>query len=93
MEKILTLHSDPNKSGKNIDKVQYDLISSAIVKSLENNKKLSHVELQNAVIQLVKEQFSGSIPWYCETVKLDLEARNIIQRVKTDNKTVYKLYL
>jgi hypothetical protein len=31
----------------------------------------------------VKDNFEGGVQWYGETVKLDLEARQIIERTKT----------
>ncbi|MBK8984433.1 MAG: hypothetical protein IPM38_19465 [Ignavibacteria bacterium] len=38
----------------------------------------------------VKDDFEGGVQWYGETVKLDLEARKLIERTK--NKPVkYKL--
>ncbi|MBK6634890.1 MAG: hypothetical protein IPG38_11780 [Chitinophagaceae bacterium] len=31
----------------------------------------------------IKDNFEGGVQWYGETVKLDLEARNLIERTKT----------
>jgi hypothetical protein len=36
-----------------------------------------------ALFQRVKDHFEGGVQWYGETVKLDLEARNILERTKT----------
>lgn len=33
--------------------------------------------------QNVKDSFEGGVQWYGETVKLDLEARKIIQRTRS----------
>ena len=33
------------------------------------------------VIEELKNKFSGSIPWYVVSVKLDLEARGILERI------------
>lgn len=33
--------------------------------------------------QNLKDSFVGNVQWYGETVKLDLEARNIIERTGT----------
>ena len=41
----------------------------------------------NDLLSLVKQQlsrkFSGNIGWYAETVKLNLDARTIIERIDT----------
>lgn len=33
------------------------------------------------VVQKLKDQFDGSPSWYCTAVKLDLEARGMIERI------------
>ena len=77
-EKILTKHPQ-GKSGRNISKESYDLLKTAILSALQK-KDLTHNELFEQVNKNLKGKFSGNISWYGETVKLDLEARNIIER-------------
>jgi hypothetical protein len=77
-EKILTKHP-LGKSGKNIDKQNYETLKEAILSALRN-KELTHAELLNHVNKSLKGKFSGNISWYAETVKLDLEARKKIER-------------
>jgi len=77
-EKILTKHP-LGKSGKNIDKQKYETLKKTILSALRN-KELSHTELFNQLKKSLKSKFSGNVSWYGETVKLDLEARKIIQR-------------
>jgi Family of unknown function (DUF6958) len=77
-EKILTKHP-LGKSGKNIDKQKYETLKKAIVSALRD-KELTHTELCNKLNKSLKSRFSGNISWYGETVKLDLEARKIIER-------------
>ena len=77
-EKILTKHP-LGKSGKNIDKQKYETLKKAILSALRN-KELSHTELFNQLKKSLKSKFSGNVSWYGETVKLDLEARKIIER-------------
>jgi len=38
-------------------------------------------ELSPAVEEVLGQAFEGSIPWYVTTVKLDLEARGLIERI------------
>lgn len=89
MEKILTLHP-LGKSGKNIDKQKYNQIKYLIIKYLKT-KQLTFTQLLNQISKELKGKFSGSIPWYLETVKLDLEARKIVQRIKNTKPQLYKL--
>ena len=77
-EKILTKHP-LGKSGKNISKQKYDTLKKAIQSALKN-KELTHTELFSRLNKALKNKFSGNVSWYGETVKLDLEARKIIER-------------
>ena len=76
-EKILTKHP-LGKSGKNIDRKKYDTLKKAILSALRN--ELTHTELFSRLNKSLKGKFSGNISWYGETVKLDLEAKKIIER-------------
>ena len=77
-EKILTKHP-LGKSGKNITMQNYEMLKKALLSALRN-KELTHRELLDQVNKSLKNKFSGNISWYAETVKLDLEARKIIER-------------
>jgi hypothetical protein len=77
-EKILTKHP-LGKSGKNISKQKYEALKKAILSAL-TNKELTHTELFDQLNKALKSKFSGNVSWYGETVKLDLEARKIIER-------------
>ena len=80
-EKILTKRP-LGKSGKNISKQKYETLKKAILSELRN-KELTHPELFNQLNKSLKSKFSGNISWYGETVKLDLEARKIIERTSS----------
>jgi hypothetical protein len=80
-EKILTKHP-LGKSGKNIDRKKYETLKKAIVSALRG-EELTHDELFNRLNKTLKDKFSGSTSWYAETVKLDLEARKIIERTSS----------
>jgi len=77
-EKILTKRA-LGKSGKNISKQKYEALKKAILSALAN-KELTHTELFDQLNKALKSKFSGNVSWYRETVKLDLEARKIIER-------------
>jgi len=77
-EKILTLHPQ-GKAGRKISKEKYDMMKKTFLEVLRENK-LSHSELFAQIEKRLKNKFQGNIDWYAETVKLDLEARKIIER-------------
>jgi len=77
-DKILTKHP-LGKSGKNISRNKYDSLKKAILSALRG-KELTHTELFGRLNHGLKGRFSGNISWYAETVKLDLEARKVIER-------------
>jgi hypothetical protein len=80
-EKILTKHP-LGKSGKNIDRQKYEMVKQGMLSALKN-KELTHTELFAELGKRIKNKFSGNISWYGETVKLDLEARKIIERTSS----------
>jgi len=80
-EKFLTLHPDPTKAGVNINKDKYELIRDAILEVLKAKDGTLSMDLPHEVENSLKGKFEGSIPWYVTTVKLDLEARNAIERI------------
>ena len=81
-EKIQTLHPLPGKTNKSIALEKYNFIKEHLLKAL-GKKELTHTELMEALYQRVKDKFDGGVQWYGETVKLDLEAREIIERTNT----------
>ena len=80
-EKILTKHP-LGKSGKNISRLNYETLKQAIMAALQD-KELTHTELFEQIDKSLTGKFSGNISWYGETVKLDLEARKIIERTSS----------
>jgi hypothetical protein len=77
-EKIITKHP-LGKTGRNISRQKYDTLKRAILSALKDSE-LTHTELFNQLNNSLKNRFSGNVSWYGETVKLDLEARKIIER-------------
>ncbi|UCG25134.1 MAG: hypothetical protein JSW55_03820 [Chloroflexota bacterium] len=79
-EKVLTLHPD-GKSGVNISRAKYDLMRETIVSVLGEQIEMTFTELGAEVGRRLEGRFDGSISWYYTTVKLDLEARGIVERM------------
>jgi hypothetical protein len=79
-DKILTLHPE-GKQGVNIDLGKYKMIKETILDIINTEGEITYQNLNTITITRLKGIFHGSIPWYVVTVKLDLEARGIIERI------------
>jgi hypothetical protein len=79
-ERIMTQHPE-GKTGVNLSKRKYHMVRQAIVKALRVHGERSFKELVDDVHGELDGKFDGSIRWYTTTVKLDLEARKVIQRM------------
>ena len=89
-EKIMTLHP-AGKQGVNIDKRKYDMVRQAVEEALQAQPGATYSELTDAVGQRIGEVFDGSVGWYVTSVKLDLEARGVLERV--DGRSPQRLQL
>lgn len=79
-ERILTRHPQ-GKAGVNISRHKYEVMKNSILESLEGKGEVALQEIHDEVKRRLAGRFEGSISWYFTTVKLDLEARGIIERV------------
>ncbi len=79
-DKILTLHP-AGKQGVNIDRRKYEQIKAAILSAIGEAGRLPFAQLSQAVSEHLDAPFEGSIPWYTISVKLDLEARGLVERL------------
>lgn len=79
--KIQLLNPDPSKKGAAIDRDKYILVKETMLIIIEKNPLITFKELMNEVSYQLIEKLDGSASWYCTAVKLDLEARGLIERV------------
>ncbi len=77
--RVMTLHPE-GKEGVNVDKEKYETVKQAILDAVGMAGELPFSDLSAEVAQRVPD-FDGSYGWYTTTVKLDLEARGLIERV------------
>jgi hypothetical protein len=80
-EQVLTKHP-LGKSNKPVDKRDYETFKAAILSALRR-KELTHTELLNELTKSLKGKFSGNVGWHVMVVKLDLEARKLIERTSS----------
>jgi len=81
MEKILTLHPE-GKKGVNISVEKYDQIKDFILNIVSCQGTISYKELDAVAKENLAPVFDGSVSWYIAVVKLDLEARGTIERIR-----------
>ena len=84
MNRLTTLHPDPDKQGTRIDAAVYEATKSAILRSLEQagDTGVAFGDLSSEVERRSDPTIwaDRSVGWYTTTVKLDLEARSLIRR-------------
>jgi hypothetical protein len=90
-EFIQTLHPQKGKINKIIALDKYNFIKEHLLQIMAE-LELTHTELMEELFSRVKDDFKGGVQWYGEVVKLDLEARKIVERTKTKPEK-YKLRL
>ena len=89
-EKILTQHPE-GKQGVNISRSKYEMVRLAILEAIRSQGVISYEGLVSLVEFSLRNRFEGSIPWYVTTVKLDMEAREEIERIPGDGEQKLRL--
>jgi uncharacterized protein YdhG (YjbR/CyaY superfamily) len=89
-EKILTLNQN-GKKGVNILKSRYDMMKNSIILILSSSESLSMGDLGQQIHNELDDMFDGKVGWYYMAVKLDLEARGIIERIPNKSPQTLKL--
>ncbi|MFT4416426.1 DUF6958 family protein [Fredinandcohnia humi] len=80
--KIQLLNPDPSKKGATIEETKYQIVKQTILDIVDERGILTFNELMSEVVHRLTPSFEGSPSWYCTAVKLDLEARGIIERIE-----------
>jgi uncharacterized protein DUF6958 len=80
-DQVLTKHP-LGKSNKPVDKRDYETFKAAILSALRR-KELTHTELLDELTKSLRGKFSGNVGWHVMVVKLDLEARKLIERTSS----------
>ena len=91
-EKIQLKHPE-GKHAVRMERDKYDVVSKAILNCLKQGA-LTHKEMLAEVHTYFKKnkiKFSGSVEWYMESVKLDLEANKKVERITESSKLKFRL--
>ena len=94
MEQKIQLKHPQGKKAVSISKDKYELLKTETVKYLTKNADGTFSDISKAIAQNFKEtktKFDGSLNWYLEWVKLDLEAQQIVARVPKTSPQKYSL--
>lgn len=76
----MTLHPQ-GKKGVNILKRRYDLIKDVLLEIITKEGEITFENLADRCVEELEGKFDGKPLWYIVTVKLDLEARGVIERI------------
>lgn len=91
--RIQLLHPE-EKTGVTMEQGRYEALRKIMLEHLRNNEGSTQAELVKVIIEEFSRnnvKFDGSIEWHTEWVKLDLEARNEIQRKADRSPITYSL--
>jgi len=83
IEMFQALHPDPAKQGARVTKSTYEVYKEALLKAMPpSGEEIEFAQLNEATKPHVPEDIlsNTSLGWWVTTVKLDLEARGIIER-------------
>jgi hypothetical protein len=89
--KVLAIHPDKTKQGVRIAESKYDQMRAAIVGAFGDADELGYQEAVARVRKALTGKFDGSIEWYFNAVKHDLEARKILVRATKSSPVRYRL--
>lgn len=85
-DRVQTLHPEPGKSAPRIPRSKYDAVRRAILDAVPAGEPgLAFAELPGAVREALSAEALrslGSVNWHTTVVKLDLEARGELRRIR-----------
>ena len=94
MEQKVQLQHPAGKKAIKMDKQKYSTIEKSVLNCLKVNRGSTHSEILKTVnedLKMNKTHFECSVEWHMEWVKLDLEARKVITRIRDTSPIKYKL--
>lgn len=94
MEQKIQLRHPQGKKAVSISKDKYELLKTETVSYLAEHPDGTFSDISKTIIQNFKDRkikFDGSLNWYLEWVKLDLEAQGIIKRIPKSTPQKYIL--
>lgn len=93
VKKITVTHPATGTERK-FDAGIYEPVKAAILRSLKGSKGKTFTELTDDVVSIIRKKMPGfkrSIPWYTISIRLDLEARGIVETFTERGKKLNRL--
>ena len=81
-EEMVSTKHPLGKRNKPVARRDYETFKTAILSALRR-EELTHTELLNELTKSLNRTFSGNVGWHLMVVKLDLEARKLIERTSS----------
>ena len=94
MDQKMQLKHPQDKKPVSMSKKKYEMLKSLLLKYFRTKGKATFNEISKAIEKDLRTngtKFQGSLTWYLEWVKLDLEARKIIERVADTSPRQYMI--
>jgi hypothetical protein len=94
MENKIQLKHPAGKKAISMDNGKYDTLKKLILNQLKTKGESTHGEILRAITLDIKKnriKFEGSVEWYMEWVKLDLEARGEIKRTNSTSPITFEM--
>ncbi len=83
---IQTLNITPGANGLRVDRAKYEAVRKAVLRAVPGSRSgITFADLPGAVKRHLpggRIPGGGAIMWYSTVVKLDLEARGLIERIE-----------
>lgn len=92
-KKITVTHPQTGTERK-FDAAIYEPVKFAILQSLKGSKGKTFTQLTDDVVKIINKKIPGfkrSIPWYTISIRLDLEARGIVETFVEKGKKLNRL--
>ena len=92
-KKIIVTHPVTGTERK-FDSAIYEPVKAAILQSLKGSKGKTFTELSDDVVKIIRKKmpgFKSSIPWYTISIRLDLEARGMVETFVEKGKKLNRL--
>ena len=89
-ERILTMHP-AGKQGVNMHRDRYEFIKIYLLETIKAAGEITFSDLGDKAVDEISLKFDGKVLWYITTVKLDLEARKLIERIPKTSPQILRL--
>ncbi len=92
-KKVTVTHPETGTERK-FDAAIYEPFKAAILQSLKGSKGKTFTDLTDDVVKIIRKKmpdFTKSIPWYTISVRLDLEAKGIVETFVEKGKKLNRL--